>query len=574
MRSHFQKIIWLGFIVTISIISWLAITSYRNNKDTANTARWVSHANLILYHSEEILSLTIDLEAGQRGFGLTGIEEFLQPTVRAAEQLLAHTQSLKEITRDNPVQTGRIAELDLYVRQKIKFTNEAIEARREGGLEAARAINSSMAGKRLTDNIRIAIKEVQAEENRLVEERSRLIREKVAVTNNYFVGLLFTTGLILVLLFYLIYVNLKARNRAEDSLRAASERIQDIYNHAPCGYHSLDAEGTIIEINHTWTEWLKCRRSEVLNKMNFKDLLTPESARKFHENFARLKMEGATRDEEFTVVRNDGTSFPILVNSTAIYDDEKNYRKSRSTVIDFTEQKRALERIEQLNHELESFSYSVSHDLRAPLRSIDGYTQILMEDYASRLDDEGKRVLNVVVNNARRMAKLIDDLLDFSRVGRKEISKMGINTESLVQGVVSELRAQEPGRDVEIYVSPLHASNGDPNLLRQVWVNLISNALKYTRKREKARIEITSREDPEEAIFSIKDNGTGFDMQYAGKLFGVFQRLHRQTDFEGTGVGLAIVHRIISRHGGRVWAEAKVDEGAVFYFSLPVKETV
>lgn len=574
MGSHFQKVIWIGFLVTIAIISWLAITSYTNNKIRSNTERWISHANTILYHSEEILSLTIDLEAGQRGFGLTGIEEFLEPTVKASEQLLAHTQSLLEITRDNPAQTRRIEELEQIVRQKIKFTNEAVEARRVAGYDAARVIDASITGKRLTDNIRKLINQIQAEENRLVETRTRLIREKASITNSYFVGLLFATGLILVVLFYLIYVNLKARNRAEFSLRAAAEEIQDIYDNAPCGYHSVDENGIIIDINNTWLQWLKYGRSEVVNKMTFADLLIPEHAKRFKDSFEHFKKQGESRDEEFAAVRKDGSTFFILVNSTAIYDKDGNYHKSRSTVIDFTEQKKALQRIEQLNNELESFSYSVSHDLRAPLRSIDGYTQILIEDYAPKLDDEGRRVLNVVVNNARRMAKLIDDLLDFSRVGRKEISKTMINTESLVHAVISEMMAQEPGRIIDVSVGPLHESLGDPNLLRQVWLNFISNAFKYTRRCPQARVKIKSQKDGDEVVFIIEDNGTGFDMQYAGKLFGVFQRLHRQNDFEGTGVGLAIVHRIISRHGGRVWAEAKVGEGASFYFSLPTKDTI
>ena len=574
MGSYFQRVIWIGFVVTITIIAWLAFTSYRNNKIASNNERWVSHANTVLYHSERILSLTIDLEAGQRGFGLTGIEEFLEQTEKAAEQLLSHTQSLREITRDNPAQTGLIAEVEEMVKKKIKFTTEAIEARRVGGLEGALAINSFFFCFWITDDIRGAINEIQGRENRLVEERTRLIRQKAAVTNTYFVGLLSTTGFILLLLFYLIYINLKARNRAERSLRAASEKIQDIYNNAPCGYHSLDENGTIIEINNTWLDWLRYSKDELLNKIRFADLLTPESAKKFQENFARFKMEGTNRDEEFAVVRKDGTTFPILVNSTAIYDDEKKYRKSRSTVIDYTEQKKALHRIEQLNGELESFSYSVSHDLRAPLRSIDGYTQILIEDYGPKLDDEGRRVLNVVVNNARRMAKLIDDLLDFSRVGRKEISKTVINTNSLVHAVITEITAQEPGRNIHFSVDELHPSYGDPNLLRQVWLNLISNAFKYTRKRAEAKVQITSRREHDEVVFTIEDNGTGFDMQYSAKLFGVFQRLHRHNDFEGTGVGLAIVHRIITRHGGRVWADANVDQGATFFFALPAAEAL
>lgn len=573
MGSYLQRVIWLGFVISIGIIAWLAFTSYRSNKATSNIERWISHANSVLYHTEQILSLTIDLEAGQRGFGLTGIEDFLEPTVEASKQLLVHTQSLREVTRASPEQMERVVKLEEMVRRKIAFTNEAINARRVGGIHGAQAVNASLTGERLTNEIRQAIEEMQEVENRLVSERTRLTRQKAAVTGNYFVGLLLTTVLILLLLFYLIYINLKARNRAEQSLRRASERIQDIYDNAPCGYHSLDETGTVIEINNTWLEWLNYSREEVLNKMRFADFLAPESKPKFEEVFTKFKKEGVLRDQEFSAVRKDGSTFFILVNSTAIFNDQHEYFKSRSTVIDFTEQRKALQRIEQLNSELESFSYSVSHDLRAPLRSIDGYTQILLEDYAPQLDDEGRRVLGVVVNNARRMARLIDDLLDFSRVARKELTKTVIDTKALVQSVIGEIAAQEPGRNVDISVEPLELSYGDPNLLRQVWLNLISNAFKYTRKRADARIMVSSYREPEAVVFVVRDNGTGFDMQYSGKLFGVFQRLHRQNDFEGTGVGLAIVHRIITRHGGRVWAEARIDKGATFYFTLPLKDS-
>jgi PAS domain S-box-containing protein len=569
MRSQFQRVIWLGFASAILIIAWLAITSYQNKKVTENAARWVSHTNEVLYHAEQILSLTIDLESGQRGYSLTGIEEFLEPTLSASRLLDSHIQSLKNLTSDRESQQDRIDDVEKLINEKVDFTMRAIAARRNEGFESAQLMNASLVGKRITDKIRTVIGAIQEEENQLLVERKHAVEDKIGTFNKYFVGMLFATSVILLLLFYFIHISFSARAKAQASLGLALNTIQDIYNNAPCGYHSLDMEGKIIEINNTWLQWLHYNRDEVIDKMNFEQLLTPESAEKFKVNFSFFKNEGYVRDEEFTALRKDGSTFDILVNATAIYDEEKHYVKSRATVLDFTEQKKSLQRIEQLNHELESFSYSVSHDLRAPLRSIDGYTQILIEDYSHHLDAEGKRVLQVVVNNTRRMAKLIDDLLDFSRVGRKEITKTLINTDSLVQSVVSELKNQEGSRKIEMDIGELQTSHGDPNLLRQVWVNLVSNALKYTRKQDTAQIEITSSILPGEMMFCVKDNGTGFDMQYASKLFGVFQRLHRQNDFEGTGVGLAIVHRIVSRHGGRVWAEAEVGKGAAFYFTLP-----
>jgi signal transduction histidine kinase len=241
---------------------------------------------------------------------------------------------------------------------------------------------------------------------------------------------------------------------------------------------------------------------------------------------------------------------------------------------------RTTEQLKQANEELESFSYSVSHDLRAPLRAIDGLSRILQEDYAPELSPEAQRYLALVRDNAEQMAQLIDDLLAFSHLSRRSLSKRSVSPADLVHQVLEELAHEYEGRQVEFVIGDLPACQADPSLLKQVYVNLLANALKYTREREIARIEIGALEaadlggsesqipDLQSPIYFVRDNGVGFDMRYADRLFGVFQRLHRAEDYEGTGVGLAIVQRIIRRHGGRVWAEAEVDRGATFYFTI------
>jgi light-regulated signal transduction histidine kinase (bacteriophytochrome) len=209
--------------------------------------------------------------------------------------------------------------------------------------------------------------------------------------------------------------------------------------------------------------------------------------------------------------------------------------------------------LQAANRELEAFSFSISHDLRAPLRVINGFSITLLEDYADRLDAEGQRLLQAIQRNAQRMNQLIDDLLAFSRVSRQEIAASEIAMEDLVRAIL---------------IQPLPAARGDPAMIRQVLVNLLANAIKFTRNKAAPVIDIGAQVDASHTIYFIKDNGAGFDMRYADKLFGVFQRLHSEREFEGTGVGLAIVQRIIHRHGGRVWAEAKVGQGATFYFTL------
>jgi len=242
-----------------------------------------------------------------------------------------------------------------------------------------------------------------------------------------------------------------------------------------------------------------------------------------------------------------------------------------------TELRDKAAQLETTNKELESFSYSVSHDLRAPLRAIDGFALMIEEDCGKHLDAEGRRYLSVIRDNSRRMGILIDDLLSFSRLGRQPVANREVNMDSLMREVVAEaLSAGSLGtRDgaeaaAHIEVGPLPPAHGDRGLLHQVWANLIDNALKYSSKAARPLIQVSGRQVGTENHYSVRDNGVGFDMQYAEKLFGVFQRLHRADDFGGTGVGLAIVHRVITRHSGRVWAEGKVNHGAVFSFALPI----
>ncbi|MES2569058.1 MAG: ATP-binding protein, partial [Verrucomicrobiota bacterium] len=260
----------------------------------------------------------------------------------------------------------------------------------------------------------------------------------------------------------------------------------------------------------------------------------------------------------------------ILILSYDITERKKVEERGRQLHVEL--ERRVSERTTQLeaaNRELEAFSYSVSHDLRAPLRAVDGFSVAVLEDYGAQLPEEGRRYLQTIRNGAQKMGRLIDDLLAFSRLSRAPLNSSTVDLDRLVRGVLEELHPEREERQIELRIGKLPTCEGAPALLKQVWINLLSNAFKYTQKREQAVVEIGCQEKPEERVYFVRDNGTGFDMRYANKLFGVFQRLHRAEDYEGTGVGLAIVQRIIHRHGGRIWAEAEVDRGATFYFTLP-----
>jgi light-regulated signal transduction histidine kinase (bacteriophytochrome) len=248
---------------------------------------------------------------------------------------------------------------------------------------------------------------------------------------------------------------------------------------------------------------------------------------------------------------------------------------------DITERRRVAaelqlrgELLEAANKELESFSYSVSHDLRAPLRHIDGYASLLRKAVTESLNEKASRYLQTISDAAKQMGQLIDDLLVFSRMGRQEMLQTTVNLNQLIQTILYDLRLDLQGRQISWTIASLPDIPGDPAMLRQVFVNLITNAVKFTSTRPIAKIEIgIERPSSGEVVILVRDNGVGFDMQYAGKLFGVFQRLHRIDEFEGTGIGLANVRRIVHRHGGRTWAEGELDKGATFYVALPIRRS-
>jgi two-component system sensor histidine kinase/response regulator len=256
----------------------------------------------------------------------------------------------------------------------------------------------------------------------------------------------------------------------------------------------------------------------------------------------------------------------ILINKIKFFIDKHQQEISLHDLN--LELKKKNKELEFINNEMESFSYSVSHDLRAPLRIINAFSSIFKESNYDQLDAESKRLLNSIIRNALKMSSLIDSLLNLSQLGRKEINKVTIDMNMLVAKILDEFKSDTFNESLNLITLELLPAEGDVELVTQVYVNLISNAIKYSSKKDKPEVEIGCQLNDKEVIYYVKDNGVGFDMNYENKLFGVFQRLHNVNEFEGIGIGLAIVQRIVVRHGGRVWAKAEVDKGATFYFSL------
>ncbi len=368
----------------------------------------------------------------------------------------------------------------------------------------------------------------------------------------------------------------------DTALHLSEEKYKLLYDNSNDAILIHDLDGKILDVNIRACEMIRYSKQELL-RMKIMDLHPPEILDEVPRALDKVEHEGSYyKISQFR--KSDGSVIDVEISSSIIPIDKAIVQ---GIVRDITERKKAEAKIQNLNRnlekkvtqrtfqleaankELESFSYSVSHDLRAPLRHIESYTELLEKRTLHKLDDKCREYLQNIHSANRKMNELINDLLGLSRTSMAEMRLIKINMNILLREVISEFKEDTIGRDIQYVYSDLGTVRADPNLLRQVMINLVSNAVKYTARKKKARIEISMKSCAGEDTVCIKDNGAGFDMKYEEKLFGVFQRLHDETDFEGTGIGLAIVKRIITRHGGKVWAKSELNRGATFCFTLP-----
>ena len=387
--------------------------------------------------------------------------------------------------------------------------------------------------------------------------------------------------------FVAVFADVTGRDAAAAALRESEELYRSILRASPDDITVTDLEGRILLVSPAAVSLLGHEREEEMLGRPMMDYLAPEDRERAQANVG-LMFEGVyTGPGEYLAVRADETRFPIEINGEFIRDADGRPARMVFVVRDITERKRAEDEIRRLNaeleervmtrtaqlettnKELEAFAYSVSHDLRAPLRVIDGFSAMVAEDAGSKLTAADLDHLERVRHAAQRMAALLDDLLGLSRTSRRDLRRVDVDLSALATSLLDELRESHPSRNVEAVVAPRLTAHADQELVRVILSSLLSNAWKFTGGRDVARIEVGASEEDGERVFFVRDNGAGFNMSYAEHLFGAFQRMHSAEEFEGNGIGLATVQRLVTLHGGRVWAEAAVEKGATLYFTLP-----
>jgi PAS domain S-box-containing protein len=592
----------LGIGIALAVLVIVAVLDSRTIDALVATSRWVEHTHRVIEAIDDVEASVGVARRARRAFLVTGDVDNVTEYATAVATTRARIRELRELVTDNPLQTSRARDLDVAVAARFALMDADVASKRAGVsllADPAAMQRSSDAGGRI-DGIVAAMLD---EERRLLHERESgtppapstpppaawLLREREAGRDAQVATTRRLLGLGTVLGFAILigaFVGLRHENgrrraseaelrRRTESLRSANAFLDSVIENLPAMLFIKDAkELRFTRVNCAAERLLALARTELVGKNDF-DFFPAEQAA-FFQAKDRSALEGNTIVDvaEEPIETKQGRRW-LHTMKVPIVDERGVPAFLLGISEDITEKKRVAEDLrrakdaaEAANRELESFSYSVAHDLRAPLRSIDGFSQALLEDSADRLDAEGADHLRRVRGATKRMAELIDDLLELSRVTRSEFAREHVDVGAIGRAVAAQHRAADPQRDVAVVIPDGLVADADPRLLRIVLENLIGNAWKFSAKKPSARIELGSQD----GAFYVRDDGAGFDMTYASKLFGVFQRLHAVSEFDGTGIGLATVQRIVQRHGGRVWAEAKAGEGATFFFTLNESE--
>jgi PAS domain S-box-containing protein len=565
-------------IAAAAALLWQSLTQYRES------ARLVTHTYAVLQTVESVFSALNEATAYVREYVITHDRALLEQRDAAIGRLNEQVAELANLTADNPVQVQRAQAIEKLVTSRVYVMNALQALSDDQGIEAARRFIMDGSARALTSRIRATLNDMDSTERTLLSSRAEADRKSGQRLMLSAAGLLALVIITILFAFLRIQRELATRRVLSAELEESRKFFQTVFENMPNMVFIKDARDLRYIAFNTAAELMaNVSRDKVIGKTDF-DLFPIEQAEALVQNEREIienrvtvdipqeRLRIRAHDERIMHTRKtvitaaDGTPLYLLGISEDVTQRAESERRIQNLNDELKLHSQALEAV---NKELESFCYSVSHDLRAPLRAVNSYALMLEEDYAPQLNDEAKRFIRTIRDGANRMGRLIEDLLAFSRLGRTQLKSERLDASAAVARAVREVMESHEGKPPELAVHELPPAHGDPALMHQVWTNLIGNAVKYSSRVSMPRVEIGGCTNGAEVVYYVKDNGAGFDMRYIHKLFGVFQRLHGQEEFPGTGVGLAIVHRVITRHGGRVWAESEPGKGATFSFTLP-----
>ncbi len=584
--------VWTGCALVIAILLAVNGFFYWEVQDLVEGDARVAHTHQVVENLNDLLTAVTDAESGLRGFLLSGRAAYLAPFEDASVTADRIIMRLGNLLADNAAQQQRLAKARVLIEQKFNLMKHLITLRRDEGFAPALAVFFQGDGLELMGSLRTDIGAMLAEEHTLLQGRAAYSRSiSAAARRTVLIGSGVGSVVIIVAAIFIgrvIGALRRALTRATASaneaagqvaLRETADRkLMALLNSARDAIVVIDREGIIAMVNPKTEEMFGYTSGELLGQKL--EILIPRRFAANHpalrsEYFKSPRLRAMGAGLELYGLRKDGAEFAVEISLSPLPSAEGMLVSS--VIRDVTETKRAAEELQRSRanlevvvKELETIPYTISHDLRAPLRAIDGYSRILLDEYAEAIPPAAREYLDKMHGNARHMGALIDDLLEFSRLTRQELRKQPVDPAAIARAALDEVRSDGNGTKPAVGIAELPLCQADPTMLKRVFANLLDNALKYTRKRSDPVIEVGSfPADAGEQGYFVRDNGAGFDMRYAGKLFGIFQRLHRAEEYEGTGVGLAIAQRVVHRHGGRIWAQAETDKGATFYFTLP-----
>jgi PAS domain S-box-containing protein len=579
-----ENFVVIAFSVAVILILVLAAVGARALTRSTLTVRWVEHTHAVLHKVEQLRASLSDIRTDVQAYVITGDENYLKRREQDVSDVLSRTRDLQELVADNPRQQARLAELSRVIREAVDQTTMLIVLRQTDGFSAAQRIFASGSTEEQTNRVAQSQKAIIEEETRLLDQRTR---DEIDSRH----GLIFVTEALIALVIATVFIGfvrlraeLIARQRLALSCAAQQKFLEAVLEHLPALVCVKDPQSLqIVTMNRAMERWFGRPRDQLIGRVTAEFFSSQDARSSIDTDREALAQQDVVVNPADIRTAPNGMRVTLYTRKIAVRDasgqplfilsisddisakvaDEQHIRELNAAL----ESQKA--ELQTANRELESFSYSVSHDLRSPLRAIDGFSLMLLEDYGAQLDAEAHRYLATIRAGTQRMGQLIDDLLAFSRIGRQPLKDLAVDMEKLAHDAAAQAMRDIPGTAPRIVVSSLPAARGDPSLLLQVWQNLIGNAVKYSSKVSTPLVEVAARQEGDEVVYSVRDNGAGFDMQFAHKLFGVFQRLHGQDEFPGTGVGLAIVHRIVTRHSGRIWAESVPGHGSTFQFAVP-----